>query len=73
MLQYTVTGRPLPTEAVPSPTLQQMTIFAPNEIVAESRFWYFMRTYKKLKKSHGQLVAIKEVSEDDSDIKNFGI
>ncbi len=36
-------GRHLPTEAEPTPKIYRMRIFAPNEVVAKSRFWYFLR------------------------------
>jgi len=41
--EYQVVGRHLPTEAEPVPRLYRMRIFAPNEVVAKSRFWYFLR------------------------------
>jgi hypothetical protein len=41
--EYQVLGRHLPTEADPSPKIYRMRIFAPNEVVAKSRFWYFLR------------------------------
>lgn len=50
-----------------------MTIFAPNEVVAESRFWYFLNLLKKIKKAHGQFISVQRVEEDDTDVKNFGI
>jgi large subunit ribosomal protein L18Ae len=41
--EYQVVGRPLPTDAHPTPPIYRMRIFAPNEVVAKSRFWYFLR------------------------------
>jgi len=38
-----------------------MRLFAPNEVVAKSRFWYFMRKLKKVKKVNGEIVGINEV------------
>jgi large subunit ribosomal protein L18Ae len=38
-----------------------MTIFAPNETVAKSRYWYFLRGLKKVKKATGEIVSIKVV------------
>lgn len=32
-----------------------MTIFAPNHIVAKSRYWYFMRGLRKVKKATGEV------------------
>ncbi|KAF7330375.1 60S ribosomal protein L20-B [Mycena venus] len=41
--EYQVIGRHLPTESDPTPKIYRMRIFAPNEVVAKSRFWYFLR------------------------------
>jgi len=41
--EYQVVGRHLPTETDPVPKLYRMRIFALNEVVAKSRFWYFLR------------------------------
>lgn len=43
LTEYQVVGRHLPTEAEPAPKIYRMRIFAPNEVVAKSRFWYFLR------------------------------
>ena len=42
-VEYQVVGRHLPTEQDPNPKIYRMRIFAPNEVVAKSRFWYFLR------------------------------
>jgi len=56
-----VIGRHLPTEANPNPALYRMRIFAPNEVVAKSRFWYFLRGLKKVKKATGEIVSVNVV------------
>lgn len=56
-------GRKLPSEKEPNPPLYQMKIFAPEQVVAKSRFWYFLRHLRKFKKMTGEIVSIKEVSE----------
>jgi hypothetical protein len=38
-----------------------MRIFAPNTVVAKSRFWYFMASLRKLKKSNGEIVSLNTV------------
>lgn len=43
VIEYQVIGRHLPTEHNPTPKLYRMRLFAPNEVVAKSRFWYFLR------------------------------
>lgn len=51
-----------------------MRIFAPDNIVAKSRFWYFLRQLKKFKKTTGEIVSIRQVYEKSPiKIKNFGI
>lgn len=55
-------GRRIPTEKVPYPELYQMRIFAPDEVSAKSRFWYFMKKLKKLKKTVGEICYCGVVS-----------
>ena len=38
-----------------------MRIFAPNEVVAKSRFWYFLRGLRKVKKATGEIVSVNAV------------
>lgn len=72
--EYSVVGRKLPTEADPSPKLYRMRIFAPNEVVAKSRFWYYLRQLKKAKKASGEIVAVNVISEAKPlKVKNFAI
>ncbi|KAK0521027.1 60S ribosomal protein L20B [Tilletia horrida] len=71
---YLVIGRHLPTERDPEPTLYRMRIFAPNTTVAKSRFWYFVRQLRKMKKATGEIVAIHAIQEAKPlKVKNFGI
>lgn len=57
--EYEVIGRKLPSESEPKPPLYKMRIFSPDQIVAKSRFWYFLRQLKKFKKTTGEIVSIK--------------
>lgn len=52
-----------------------MTIFAPDHIVAKSRFWYFLSKLKKIKKANGEIVEIKEIQESNAAdrVKNYGV
>ncbi len=43
LTEYQVVVRHHPTEHEPNPKIYRMRIFAPNEVVAKSRFWYFLR------------------------------
>ncbi|KZV79798.1 ribosomal protein L18ae [Exidia glandulosa HHB12029] len=72
--EYQVIGRHLPSEQQPTPKLYRMRIFAANEVVAKSRFWYFLRKLNKVKKTTGEIVSVNEISEKKPlKIKNFGI
>lgn len=51
----------MPTESNPTPALYRMRIFAPNQVVAKSRFWYFLRGLKKVKKATGEIVSVNVV------------
>merc|ERR1711939_1214349 len=72
--EYQVIGRKLPSDKEPQPKLYRMRIFAPNDVVAKSRYWYFMRKLRKVKKAAGELVAVNLISEKKPlKVKNFGI
>lgn len=73
--QYRIIGRKLPSEKDPSPPLYRMTIYAQDEVVAKSRFWYFLRKLKKVKKTAGQIVKVQLVHEKNptDKVKNYGI
>jgi hypothetical protein len=59
--QYRVVGRRLPSEKEQNPPLFQMKIFAPDTVQAKSRFWYFLRFLKNIKKAHGEVVSCEQV------------
>merc|ERR1712137_1510546 len=72
--EYKVIGRLLPSAKNPAPPLYRMRIFAPNHVVAKSRFWYFVSQLKKMKKSSGEIVYCGQVFEKSPlRVKNFGI
>jgi len=72
--EYQVIGRKLPTDKELVPKLYRMRLFAPSEVVAKSRFWYFLKQLHKVKKATGEIVAVNEIFEKRPEqIKNFGI
>jgi large subunit ribosomal protein L18Ae len=74
MKLYQVVGRKAPTSTDASPPAYRMKIFAPNEVMAKSRFWYFMHQMRKMKKTTGEILDVNEITErNKSYIKNFGI
>ena len=80
--EYHVVGRKVPvppnaekkTPGDMHPQIFRMRIFAPNEVIAKSRYWYFMHQFSKAKKSTGEILAVNEVREKNSNvIKNYGV
>ncbi|XP_029351082.1 large ribosomal subunit protein eL20 [Echeneis naucrates] len=72
--EYKVIGRLLPSPKNPAPPLYRMRIFAPNHVVAKSRFWYFVSQLRKMKKASGETVYCGLVHEKTPlKVKNFGI
>jgi large subunit ribosomal protein L18Ae len=51
-----------------------MRIFAPNDVVAKSRFWYFLSKLRKVKKTNGEIVSLNQIHEKrPQKVKNFGV
>ncbi|KAI9332741.1 ribosomal L18ae/LX protein domain-containing protein [Zopfochytrium polystomum] len=72
--EYQVVGRKKPTDKEKVPKLYRMRLFAPNEVVAKSRYWYFIKKVSKVKKASGEIVAVNRIYEKKpKTIKNFGI
>ena len=71
--QYQVVGRHIPTEKDPSPQLYRMKLWAEDEVIAKSKFWYFLKKYKKVKKANGQVIACNELYEKNpTKVKTYG-
>jgi large subunit ribosomal protein L18Ae len=58
---YQVVGRKAPTATDANPPAYRMKLFAPNEVAAKSRFWYFMHQMRKMKKTTGEILDVNEV------------
>jgi large subunit ribosomal protein L18Ae len=72
--QYQVVGRKAPTEEHPNPEAYRMLLFAPNPVIAKSKFWYYMHQFRKMKKTTGEIMDCIELKEKNSRIvKNYGI
>merc|ERR1712093_101560 len=61
--EYQVIGRIKPSSDNAQPTMYRMRIFAPNVVIARSRFWYFLSKYHKMKKRTGEILAVNEIYE----------
>ena len=71
---YQVVGRKKPTEKYPEPQIFRMRLFAPNDVTAKSRFWYFLHKIANLKKTSGEILALNEIREPRvHNMKNFKI
>ncbi|KAH8052938.1 hypothetical protein JL721_10758 [Aureococcus anophagefferens] len=69
---YQVIGRKAPTPQEPEPSVYRMKLFAPNEVLARSRYWYYMHQYRKMKKTTGEILDVNEIREKNPRIvKNY--
>jgi large subunit ribosomal protein L18Ae len=59
--QYLVVGRGHATDKNPNPTIFKMRIFANDQVTAKSKFWYFLRKMRKIKKANGEILSVNEV------------
>ena len=74
MKQYHVVGRKAATDDHPNPEAYRMIIFAPNPVIAKSKFWYYMHQFRKMKKTTGEILDCNEIVEKNSSmVKNYGI
>jgi large subunit ribosomal protein L18Ae len=51
------------TKEDPNPKVFSMRVFAPNTVVAKTRFWWNMKRLNKLKRANGQILAVNEVPQ----------
>lgn len=71
---FEVIARPLATPIHPNPPAIRVQVFAPDEIVAKSHFWAVARHGARLKKSHGEILSVKQVLEPEpTRVKNYGV
>ncbi|CAH1783075.1 unnamed protein product, partial [Owenia fusiformis] len=72
--EYKVIGRMYPSEKLRVPPIYQMRIFAPDKCVAKSRFWYFAKFLKKIKKTTGEILECSQQYEKKPlVVKNYGV
>eukprot|EP00008_Paramoeba_atlantica_P001048 CAMPEP_0201503150 /NCGR_PEP_ID=MMETSP0151_2-20130828/84509_1 /ASSEMBLY_ACC=CAM_ASM_000257 /TAXON_ID=200890 /ORGANISM="Paramoeba atlantica, Strain 621/1 / CCAP 1560/9" /LENGTH=175 /DNA_ID=CAMNT_0047896787 /DNA_START=469 /DNA_END=996 /DNA_ORIENTATION=- len=70
--EFQVIGRAKPTEANPTPKIFRMRLFAPDDVRARSRFWYFLGRVERLKKTNGEVLACNQIFEKKPEkVKNF--
>ena len=74
MHQYQIVGRAAPTEKQPMPKIYRMRLFAKNQVLAKSRFWYFMKRINKAKRSGGEVLTVNELFDRaPTKVSNYGI
>lgn len=74
MCQFQVVGRKAATPENPNPEAYRMIIFAPNAVIAKSKFWYYMHQFRKMKKTTGEILDCVKITEKNSrTVKNYGI
>eukprot|EP00997_Jenningsia_sp_PLL12_P006199 NODE_2744_length_872_cov_78.422843_g2078_i1.p2 GENE.NODE_2744_length_872_cov_78.422843_g2078_i1~~NODE_2744_length_872_cov_78.422843_g2078_i1.p2 ORF type:complete len:150 (+),score=26.08 NODE_2744_length_872_cov_78.422843_g2078_i1:185-634(+) len=72
--QFLVAGRALPSRDEACPKIFQMTVFAPNYVVAKQRFWRVMRMQNKIKRTNGQTLKVEYIPDKDTlTVKNYSI
>ncbi|ESO82554.1 hypothetical protein LOTGIDRAFT_207423 [Lottia gigantea] len=72
--QYMVYGRHTPSATESNPPIFKMNIFANDKCSAKSRFWYHLRSLKKIKKAHGEILMCKLVGEKKPTVvKTYGV
>lgn len=72
--QFYIVGRKLPSTAVAEPTLYRIRIFARDEVLARSKFWYHMKRQHKIRRIEGEIINTSEIAEKKAGcMKNFGI
>ena len=61
--QFQVVGRLKPSaqKGTRKSNIYKMNVFAPNTVVAKSRFWYYMSMLNRVKKANGEILQINEV------------
>jgi len=74
MKEFQVIGRRKPTDAIPKPPVYRMRIFAPNDVIAKSRFWYFINSLKKIKRVNGEILSLNQIHDKNPlRVKNYQI
>ena len=63
--EYNIIWRMMPTENQPNPPLYKLRIFAPDHVTAKRRYWNYVTSLKKIKKTQGEIVSLQEVAGKD--------
>lgn len=70
---YQVVGRATPSEKNPKPTVYKFEVFAPNFVVAKSKFWKLMRDKYKVKATSGDILSCRVVRDKKIAARNYSV
>jgi len=70
---YQVIGRESPSAETPNPVAYKYEVFAPNFVVAKSRFWKIMKEKNKVKSTHGDVLSCKVVQDKKIAARNYAV
>ena len=70
---YQVVGRASPTANNTNPTVYSYEVFAPNQVVAKSRFWTLMRSKNKVKSTAGDILSCTSVRDKKIAARNYSV
>lgn len=72
--EYMVIGRGAASAQDAEPKVYRMRLFAKNEVLAKSKFWYFMRKINKTKKAGGEILAVNVLADKSpQSVKNYAV
>ncbi|GKT34762.1 putative multi-domain containing protein [Aduncisulcus paluster] len=71
--QFVICGRKVPT-GTEATQIYKMRIFAYNEVQAKSRFWYFLKKLRKVKRTAAEILDVKEIKDKKrTSARNYGL
>ena len=70
---FQVVGRETPTPKNPCPTVYKYEVFAPNFVVAQSRFWKLMRERNKVKQVNGDILSCTTVKDKKIKARTYNV
>ena len=69
-----IAGRKLPSKNELNPQIFKMRVFAKNAVLAKSKFWYFLKKQRRIKKNNGEILCVSEIFEKKpTTVRNYGI
>lgn len=64
----------MPSADVAEPTLYRIRIFARDEVLARSKFWYHMKRQHKIRRVQGEIISTSQIFEKRAGVmRNYGI